>query len=199
MEDDFFHAISRHFWMEFPHPRVFQKHNPQPRFAPHEFDHDIPYPSLTARFSWQRRFFNRQKQRVMLLTTLSAGAIIHSMLLTKFAVTRRYQVRPGVFKKNISTQQSTWIWRWKMAAAWRWHWKMVAVWWHWEMALGGGLRLQLWRWAVVAAEEHATMVLTSALLKQRGNCYDVGISISKDGKRGCVRCNRRTSMVIARR
>ncbi len=27
--------------MEFPRPRDFQKHNSQPRSAPHEFDHDI--------------------------------------------------------------------------------------------------------------------------------------------------------------
>jgi hypothetical protein len=45
----------------------------------------------------------------MLLTTSSAGAIVHSVLLTKFAVTGCYQVRPGVFKKNISTQQSSWM------------------------------------------------------------------------------------------
>jgi hypothetical protein len=30
-------------------------------------------------------------------------------LLTKFVVTGHYQVRPGIFKKNISTQQSTWL------------------------------------------------------------------------------------------
>ncbi len=36
------------------------------------------------------------------------SAIVHSVLLTIFAVTGHYQVRPGVFKKNISTQQSTW-------------------------------------------------------------------------------------------
>ena len=53
----------------------------------------------------------------MLLTTSSAGAIIHSVPLTKFAVTERYQARPGIFKKNISTQQSTWIEHWNMAAA----------------------------------------------------------------------------------
>jgi hypothetical protein len=43
----------------------------------------------------------------MLLTILSAGTIVHSLLLTKFAVTGRYQVHSGIFKKNISTQQST--------------------------------------------------------------------------------------------
>jgi hypothetical protein len=45
----------------------------------------------------------------MLLTTLSAGAIVHSTPLTKFAVTGRYQVCPWVKKIIISTQQSTWI------------------------------------------------------------------------------------------
>jgi hypothetical protein len=45
----------------------------------------------------------------MLLKTLLAGAIIHSAPLTKFAVTGCYQVRPGILKKNISTQQSTWM------------------------------------------------------------------------------------------
>jgi hypothetical protein len=51
----------------------------------------------------------------MLLATSSAGVIVHSLPQTKFAVTGRYQVRPAVQKKNISTQQSTWIERWKMA------------------------------------------------------------------------------------
>ncbi len=45
----------------------------------------------------------------MLLTTLSAGTIIHSLPLTKFKVTGRYQVHSGVLKKYISTQQSTWM------------------------------------------------------------------------------------------
>jgi hypothetical protein len=45
----------------------------------------------------------------MLLTTLSAGAIVHSALLTKFAVTGRYLVHPGILRDKISTQQSTWI------------------------------------------------------------------------------------------
>ncbi len=39
----------------------------------------------------------------------SAGAIVHSAPLTTFMVTGRYQVRPGVFKKIISSQQSTWM------------------------------------------------------------------------------------------
>jgi hypothetical protein len=46
----------------------------------------------------------------MPLTTSSAGTIIYSMLLTKFAVIGRYLVHPGIFRnKKISTQQSTWM------------------------------------------------------------------------------------------
>jgi hypothetical protein len=45
----------------------------------------------------------------MSLTTSSAGAIVHSLPLNKIAVTGCYQVRPGLLKKNISTQQSTWM------------------------------------------------------------------------------------------
>jgi hypothetical protein len=45
----------------------------------------------------------------MSLTTSSAGSIIHSAPLTKFVVTGCYQVRPGIIKKNASTQQSTWM------------------------------------------------------------------------------------------
>jgi hypothetical protein len=43
----------------------------------------------------------------MLLTTLLAGAIVHSVPPTKFVVTGRNKVRPGVFKNKISTHQST--------------------------------------------------------------------------------------------
>jgi hypothetical protein len=43
------------------------------------------------------------------LATSSAGAIIYSTLQTKFAVTGHYEVHPGVLRKNISTQQSTWM------------------------------------------------------------------------------------------
>jgi hypothetical protein len=45
----------------------------------------------------------------MLLTTSTAGTIVHSLPLTKFMVTGHYQVCPGIFKKNISTQQSSWM------------------------------------------------------------------------------------------
>ncbi len=39
----------------------------------------------------------------------SAGTIIYSTLLTKFAVTRHYLVHPGVLRNEIITQQSTWM------------------------------------------------------------------------------------------
>jgi hypothetical protein len=45
----------------------------------------------------------------MPLTASSAGAIIYSMLLTKFAVTGCYEVHPAILKIKISTQQSTWM------------------------------------------------------------------------------------------
>jgi hypothetical protein len=45
----------------------------------------------------------------MLPTTSSAGTIIHSMLLTKFSVTWRYQLSPRVSMNKISSQQSTWM------------------------------------------------------------------------------------------
>jgi hypothetical protein len=63
-----------------------------------------------AGFSLKRRFFNRQKIRAMLLTTSTAGAIVHSALLTKFAVTGCYLlVHPRVLRDKINTQQSTWM------------------------------------------------------------------------------------------
>ena len=46
---------------------------------------------------------------VMPLTTSSVGAIIHSALLTKSAVTGRYKAHPGILRNTISTQQSTWM------------------------------------------------------------------------------------------
>jgi hypothetical protein len=60
-----------------------------------------------AGVSLQWRFFNRQKLKAMLLTTSSAGAIVHSVLLTKFAVIGCYLVHPGVLRDKISTDQST--------------------------------------------------------------------------------------------
>jgi hypothetical protein len=41
--------------------------------------------------------------------TLSAGTIIHSVPLTEFSVTGRYQLPRGVLMNKISTHQSTWM------------------------------------------------------------------------------------------
>jgi hypothetical protein len=43
------------------------------------------------------------------MTTSSAGAIIYSALLTKFAVTGHYEVDLGILRNKIRTQQSTWM------------------------------------------------------------------------------------------
>jgi hypothetical protein len=64
-----------------------------------------------------------------MLTIFSAGVIVHSMLLTKFVVTERYQVNTGNFKENINIQHQHGR-HWKMAAAQQWCWKMTAVRWH---------------------------------------------------------------------
>jgi hypothetical protein len=45
----------------------------------------------------------------MPLRTSSAGAIIYSMLLTKFAVLGCYEVHLVILRNKISTQQSTWM------------------------------------------------------------------------------------------
>ncbi len=70
-------------------------------------------------------------------------------------------------------------------------------------ALGGGvgrwLKMQRRRWAVAAAEEHATMALASALSKPRAYCCAVVVSFSKEGKRRCIQCVGRTLEVIAMR
>jgi hypothetical protein len=60
-----------------------------------------------AQFLSQLWYFNRQKWRVMLPTTSSAGIIVHSMPLTKIADRECYQLPPSIFKKNITTLQST--------------------------------------------------------------------------------------------
>jgi hypothetical protein len=51
--------------------------------------------------------FQQTKMKCDVAGNPSAGSIIHSAPLTKFGVTGCCQVRPGVFKKNTSTQQST--------------------------------------------------------------------------------------------
>ncbi len=45
----------------------------------------------------------------MPLIASSAGAIIYSVLLTKFSVTGHYEVHPGILRNKIRTQQSTWM------------------------------------------------------------------------------------------
>jgi hypothetical protein len=57
-----------------------------------------------APFSSQRQYFKRQKFRVMPLMTSSAGIIIYSTLLTKFAVTGHYELHAGLLSNKISTQ-----------------------------------------------------------------------------------------------
>jgi hypothetical protein len=106
---DFFYIISRHFWMEFPCPRDFQKNNPQPKSAPHEFHHDISVPSPDGQNFIPTALFQQTKMKGDLATNLISRCLLHSLLLTKFAVTGHYQVHPGISKKNISTLQSTWM------------------------------------------------------------------------------------------
>jgi hypothetical protein len=48
--------------------------------------------------------------------------------------------------------------------------------------------MQRRRWAATLAEEHATMVSVSALLKPKASYYNVSVSIGKDGERGCIQC-----------
>jgi hypothetical protein len=76
--------------MEFLRPRDFQKYNPNPGPHPTSLTMIYLYPPLMARFSLQRCFFIRQKRRVMLLTTVSAGAIVHSLPPTNFKVKGRF-------------------------------------------------------------------------------------------------------------
>jgi hypothetical protein len=95
----------------------------------------------------------------MSLTTSSVRAFVHSALLSKFAVTGRYLVHPGVLRDKISTQQSTWM----------------------EMALGDGCGAAValggdvvaWRWVAV---ENAAAALGGG--GSRRTCEDgVGVSV----------------------
>jgi hypothetical protein len=52
--------------------------------------------------------------------------------------------------------------------------------------------LQQLRWVAVATEDYATMALASGLSKPRAYYYNDGISVSKDGKKGCVQCKGQT-------
>ncbi len=63
-------------------------HNPGPH--PTSLFMIYLYPPLMVGLSSQEHFFSRWKWRVMSLTALSAGAIVHIALLTAFSVTGRY-------------------------------------------------------------------------------------------------------------
>jgi hypothetical protein len=58
-----FYVISRHFWMEFPLPRDFQKHNQQPRSAPHVFYSDVSVPSPDGRIFITTALFQLTKMK----------------------------------------------------------------------------------------------------------------------------------------
>ncbi len=73
---------------------------------------------------------------------------------------------------------------------------------HWESALGGGigqLKIQQQHWAAPAAEEHATMASESASWKPKAHYYNIGVSVGKDGERGCIRCGGHRSEAMARK
>jgi hypothetical protein len=135
----------------------------------------------------------------MLLTTLSAGTIVYSAPLTKFAVTGLYQVRPGILKKNISTQQSTWIECWEMVAA-----VEVAL----EdgggaPALGGGFGLRL-KIAVAAlgsgcCRRTCNDGISISIVKTEDYYHDIGVSVGQEGKREGVQCEAHTLATKARR
>jgi hypothetical protein len=66
----------------------------------------------------------------MLLTTLSAGAIVHSLLLTKLNFWSQGTIKCTLaFKRKISAHNNQHGWKWKMAAARWWHWKIAAAQW----------------------------------------------------------------------
>jgi hypothetical protein len=108
---------------------------------------------MTASISLQWGYFNRQKFRVMPLTTSSADAIIYSMLLTKSAVTGCYEAHPDALRNKISTQQSTWMEMENGSNA-----AVALKDCGGAAALGGGIgssyRLQLRRWAAAVAAEN---------------------------------------------
>jgi hypothetical protein len=130
----------------------------------------------------------------MLLTTLSAGAIVDSVLLTKFVVTGHYQVHPGILKKTISIQQSTWM-------------EMALEDGSGAEALGGGVGCRLKIAVVVQGSGGGRRTCNDGigfdvgidLVKRRAYYYGIGVSIGKDGKRGGVQCKGRTSTAMARR
>ncbi len=77
-------------------------------------------------------------RRVMSLTTSSADTIIYSKLQTKFAVTGRYEVHPGILRSKHTTinrdgngvgrwrQSNGGVGRWRQRSGiGRWHWAAV--------------------------------------------------------------------------
>jgi hypothetical protein len=113
-------------------------------------------------------------------------------------VTGCYQVHPGVSKKNISTQYSTWM----------------------EMEVGSGTAVALedcggtavlggdagW-WFKIAvtvlggsgSRRTCDNGVGTSIVEAEGLYYNIGISIGKEGKKGCVRCKGRTLAVMAMR
>ncbi len=190
--------MARHLWMEFPHPRDFQKHNPQPRSAPHEFDHDIrtlpwrPDFHCNGALSTDKneRWCHWQPHQHTPLFTACRWQNLQSQGAIKCTL---------ALSRKITAHNNQHGCHWKMAVVQQWRWKMAAVRRGWEVALGGGLRFWWQHWEVAVAEEHAMMALASALSKPRAHCYNVGVSFGEDGKRGCVRCKGRTSTAMARR
>jgi hypothetical protein len=78
IEDRFFYFIRKHFLMEYRHyymPKRLPRAQPTTQFSTPWVWPWYQHPPLTAGFLSQQLFFNRQKWRTMLLTTLSAGAI----------------------------------------------------------------------------------------------------------------------------
>jgi hypothetical protein len=153
-----------------------------------------------APFSLQRQYFNRQKFRVMPLTTSSAGSIICSALLTKFAVTGCYDVHPGILRNKISTQQSTWM---EIALEDGGSMAVMVEDVSGLAALGGGIG----RWlkiAVAALGSNGSRRTCNdgigiSVIKARAYYYNIGISVSKDGERGRIRCKGRMLAVMVRR
>jgi hypothetical protein len=123
----------------------------------------------------------------MLLTTLSADAIVHSLRLTKFRVTGRYQVRPGILKKNISTQQSAWMEMEDGCGA------VVALEGCRGVAVLGGDVGQWFKIAVAALgsggrRRTGNYGIVISIIEAESLYYNVGISVGKDGTRGRIPC-----------
>jgi hypothetical protein len=115
----------------------------------------------------------------MLLMTLSAGVIIHSLPLTKFAVTEHYQVCPGILKKNISTQKSTLMDMEDCGGA-----AVVLV----ECSNAAALGSDVGRWFKIAVaglggsggRRACNDGVGISVVKADGLYYNIGISVGKD-------------------